>query len=66
MVLNTIAAALHPDVLQQQLLAPTALHPLLEEDATNPLWVILLFLSFSLHLMLLVLHKSGKPYVLVL
>lgn len=65
-VLSTTAVALHPDALQQHASTPIALHPLLEEDATNPLWLTVLFLSFSLHIMLLVLHKSGKPYVLAL
>ncbi|KAL0043867.1 hypothetical protein WJX82_000179 [Trebouxia sp. C0006] len=58
-VLSTTAVALHPDALQQHASTPIALHPLLEEDATNPLWLTVLFLSFSLHIMLLVLHKSG-------
>lgn len=62
-VLSTTAVALHPDALQQHAPTSIALHPWLEEDATNPLWIIALSLSFSLHMTLLVLHKSGKPNV---
>ncbi len=65
-VLNTTAMALHPDALQQHASTPIAVYPLLEEDATNPLWVVAIFVTFSLHIMLLVLQKSGKPYVLAL
>ena len=65
-VLNSTAVALHSDTLQQQPLTPIAPHPLLEEDPTIPLWVVAIFITFSLHIMLLVLQKSGKPYVLAL
>ena len=65
-VFKTTAMPLHPDALQQQLLPTTAMHELQQEEATLALWVVALFISFSLHIALLVLQKSGKLYVLVL
>jgi len=67
-VLHTTAVALHPDVLQQNpvMLTPPTMPELLEEDATPSLWVVVLFISFTLHVMLLVVQKPGKPYVLAL
>jgi len=66
-VLNTTAVALHPDVLQPHPLMLTLpiVPELLEQDATSSLWVVVLFVSFTLHITLLVL-QSGKPYVLAL
>jgi len=61
---NTTAMALHPDTLQPQPLAPTAMHHLLEEDANPALWVAAL--SVFIIITLVVLPKSGKPHVLVL
>lgn len=67
-LLKTTAVALHPDVLQPHplTLAPPTMPELLEEDATPSLWLVMLFISFTLDLMLLILRKSGKPYVLAL
>ena len=59
---HTTAVALHPNVLQQEPLTPITMHHLLEEDATNPLWVVALLFSFSLHITLLVLQKSGRSH----
>ena len=65
MVANITAVALHPDVLQQHslMLTPPAMPELLEEDATPALWIIALSISFSLHVLLVVLQKSGRSHV---
>lgn len=63
-VLNTTAVALHPDVLQQHPLTAIRMHHSLEEDAHPALWTVALLISFTLHLLLVALQKSGKPYVL--
>jgi len=54
--------ALHTDMLQQHPLAPTAMHHLLEQDANPALWIVALFISIIITLV--VLLKSGKPHVL--
>ncbi|DBA70923.1 TPA: hypothetical protein ACH3X2_011368 [Trebouxia sp. C0005] len=58
-VLNTTAVALHPDVLQQHPLTAIRMHHSLEEDAHPALWTVALLISFTLHLLLVALQKSG-------
>ncbi len=59
---QTTAVAVHPDVLQPHplMLAPSTVPDLLKEDATTSLWVIALFISISLHVLLLLFQKSGR------
>ena len=61
-VANITAMTLHPDMLQQHalVLAPTTMPELVEEDSAPSLWVIALFISISLHVLLLVLQKTGR------
>ncbi|DBB00276.1 TPA: hypothetical protein ACH3X1_014103 [Trebouxia sp. C0004] len=57
-VLNTTAMALHPERLQPQPLPPKAMHHL-EEDDTPSFWVVALLTSFTVHITLVVIQKSG-------